>query len=114
MNKHTYFQWLTNARNDIAARIVKLKDLAKNKPAVETPIVVGVCAMAKKALSKPMKELLSFFPADEFSVIIFEEDVILNSPIQDWPQCDCLIAFHSTGFPLDKVNMYFFLFFSLN
>ena len=51
-----------------------------------------------------MKELLSFFPTNEFSVIIFEEEVILNSPIEEWPQCDCLIAFYSTGFPLDKVN----------
>ena len=50
MNKHTYFQWLTNAKNDLAARILKLKDLAKNKPAVETPIIVGVCAMAKKVI----------------------------------------------------------------
>ena len=33
---------------------------------------------------------------------------ILNfqSPIEEWPICDCLIAFHSKGFPLTKTIEY--------
>ena len=36
----------------------------------------------------------------------FPEEVILESPIEDWPECDCLIAFYSKGFPLEKAIRY--------
>ena len=31
------------------------------------------------------------------TVVVFEEDVILNEPVENWPLCDCLISFHSKG-----------------
>ena len=37
---------------------------------------------------------------------VFEERVILDEPIEEWPLCDCLISFHSKGFPLDKAVQY--------
>lgn len=37
---------------------------------------------------------------------IFDEDVILNQPVENWPICDCLISFHSKGFPLEKAAQY--------
>ena len=42
-------------------------------------VVVGICAMEKKSLSKPMKEILSRIAEFEYiTTIIFPEDVILN------------------------------------
>lgn len=71
-------------------------------------VIVGICAMEKKAQSKPMKEILrrleDYF--EYIKTLIFEESVILNKPIEDWPQCDCLISFHSKGFPLSKAIEY--------
>ncbi|XP_069082284.1 inositol hexakisphosphate and diphosphoinositol-pentakisphosphate kinase 2 [Pleurodeles waltl] len=73
----------------------------------ERQIVVGICAMAKKSKSKPMKEILERLSLFKYIVVvIFEEVVILNEPVENWPLCDCLISFHSKGFPLDKAFAY--------
>ncbi|XP_063123725.1 inositol hexakisphosphate and diphosphoinositol-pentakisphosphate kinase 2 isoform X21 [Rattus norvegicus] len=62
----------------------------------ERQIVVGICSMAKKSKSKPMKEILERISLFKYiTVVVFEEDVILNEPVGDWPLCDCLISFHS-------------------
>merc|ERR1711971_137237 len=63
--------------------------------------------MEKKSLSKPMTEILSRMGEFEYiKTVIFPEDTIVNSPIDEWPICDCLIAFHSKGFPLTKTIEY--------
>ncbi|NXW78100.1 VIP2 kinase, partial [Hirundo rustica] len=73
----------------------------------ERQIAVGICSMAKKSKSKPMKEILERLSMFKYiTVVIFEEDVILNEPVENWPLCDCLISFHSKGFPLDKAVAY--------
>lgn len=42
-------------------------------------VVVGVCAMAKKSQSKPMKEILTRLQEFEYiKVIVFPEEVILQ------------------------------------
>ncbi|XP_041977861.1 inositol hexakisphosphate and diphosphoinositol-pentakisphosphate kinase isoform X3 [Aricia agestis] len=70
-------------------------------------VVVGVCAMAKKSQSKPMKEILTRLDEFEFiKMLVFPEEVILKKPVEEWPICDCLISFHSKGFPLDKAIEY--------
>ncbi|XP_059224204.1 inositol hexakisphosphate and diphosphoinositol-pentakisphosphate kinase isoform X8 [Stomoxys calcitrans] len=70
-------------------------------------VVVGICAMAKKTQSKPMKEILTRLQEFEFiKMVIFEEDVILKEPVENWPICDCLVSFHSKGFPLEKAIQY--------
>ncbi|CAH8568541.1 unnamed protein product [Schistosoma turkestanicum] len=70
-------------------------------------VTIGVCAMAKKAMSKPMKEILRRM--DKFQhikIIIFDEKMILESPIESWPICDALVSFYSEGFPLKKAIAY--------
>ncbi|XP_035273043.1 inositol hexakisphosphate and diphosphoinositol-pentakisphosphate kinase 2-like isoform X9 [Anguilla anguilla] len=73
----------------------------------ERQIVVGICSMMKKSKSKPMTQILERLCKFEYiTVVIFPEDVILNEPVDNWPLCDCLISFHSKGFPLDKAVSY--------
>ncbi|XP_068139710.1 inositol hexakisphosphate and diphosphoinositol-pentakisphosphate kinase isoform X13 [Drosophila tropicalis] len=70
-------------------------------------VVVGICAMAKKTQSKPMKEILTRLGEFEFiKLVTFEENVILRESVQNWPTCDCLVSFHSKGFPLEKAIEY--------
>ncbi|XP_061533837.1 inositol hexakisphosphate and diphosphoinositol-pentakisphosphate kinase 2 isoform X5 [Phycodurus eques] len=73
----------------------------------ERQIVVGICCMMKKSKSKPMTHILErLCKFDYIEVVIFPEDVILEEPVDKWPLCDCLISFHSKGFPLDKAVEY--------
>lgn len=45
-----------------------------------------------------MKEILERLSMFKYiMVVIFEEDVILNEAVENWPLCDCLISFHSKG-----------------
>uniref|UniRef100_A0A4W5RBQ1 Inositol hexakisphosphate and diphosphoinositol-pentakisphosphate kinase n=1 Tax=Hucho hucho TaxID=62062 RepID=A0A4W5RBQ1_9TELE len=63
--------------------------------------------MSKKSKSKPMKEILERLCLFKYiTVVTIEEEVILNEPVDNWPLCDCLISFHSKGFPLDKAVAY--------
>ncbi|KAI9396451.1 hypothetical protein POPTR_004G129900v4 [Populus trichocarpa] len=70
-------------------------------------IKIGVCVMEKKLLSAPMGQILERLQAfGEFEVIHFGDKVILEDPIENWPICDCLIAFYSSGYPLEKAEAY--------
>ncbi|XP_045063810.1 inositol hexakisphosphate and diphosphoinositol-pentakisphosphate kinase 2 isoform X2 [Coregonus clupeaformis] len=73
----------------------------------ERQIVVGICSMMKKSNSKPMTQIMERLCKFEYiTVVIFPEEVILNQPVDKWPLCDCLVSFHSKGFPLDKAVEY--------
>ncbi|KAI5007330.1 hypothetical protein ZWY2020_050775 [Hordeum vulgare] len=70
-------------------------------------IRIGVCVMEKKVLCSPMEQILERLQAfGEFEIIIFGDKVILEDPIESWPLCDCLIAFYSAGYPLEKAEKY--------
>uniref|UniRef100_A0A2K6FGS7 Inositol hexakisphosphate and diphosphoinositol-pentakisphosphate kinase n=1 Tax=Propithecus coquereli TaxID=379532 RepID=A0A2K6FGS7_PROCO len=84
----------------------------------ERQIVVGICSMAKKSKSKPMKEILERISLFKYiTVVVFEEEVILNEPVENWPLCDCLISFHSkvftmkNKFVMNSLNVIFSFFF---
>ncbi|KAL7604454.1 hypothetical protein Lser_V15G20588 [Lactuca serriola] len=76
-------------------------------------ITIGVCVMEKKVkcglevFSAPMGQILERLQAfGEFEIIHFGDRVILEEPVERWPICDCLIAFHSSGYPLEKAEAY--------
>jgi inositol hexakisphosphate/diphosphoinositol-pentakisphosphate kinase len=69
-------------------------------------IRLGICAMDKKAKSKPMSEILDRLPKEMFEVELFGDDRILNQPIDTWPVVDVLITFYSTKFPTEKALDY--------
>ncbi|KAG7271749.1 hypothetical protein CRUP_032652 [Coryphaenoides rupestris] len=82
------------------------EDAAGDTPP-ERQVVVGICCMMKKSKSKPMTQILERLCKFEFiTVVIFPEEAILNEAVEKWPLCDCLISFHSKGFPLDKAMSY--------
>jgi len=54
-----------------------------------------------------MQEILSRISRFDFvEVIIFPDHVIKNELVEDWPICDALISFYSSGFPLTKAIRY--------
>ncbi|XP_052218982.1 inositol hexakisphosphate and diphosphoinositol-pentakisphosphate kinase 2-like isoform X4 [Dreissena polymorpha] len=70
-------------------------------------IKVGICAMAKKVNSKPMKEILRRLSRFEhLQIEVLDEETIVQKAVTDWPVVDAFIAFFSTGFPLEKAIEY--------
>ncbi|KAI7731148.1 hypothetical protein M8C21_006556, partial [Ambrosia artemisiifolia] len=78
-----------------------------NGSSLKKKIIVGVCVMEKKVFSAPMGQILDRLQAfGEFEIVYFGDRVILEEPVERWPICDCLIAFHSSGYPLEKAEAY--------
>jgi inositol hexakisphosphate/diphosphoinositol-pentakisphosphate kinase len=97
----------THIKNRLSSIAPLIK--ASEPPASGEPtdrIRLGICAMDKKARSKPMAEILSRLDSSLFHVIFFGDEVISNKPIEEWPDCQVLIAFYSKGFPLLKARAY--------
>ena len=70
-------------------------------------VTFGVCCMKKKLNSDSMTELLSRLEkTGKFNIIRFEEKMILNEPVERWPVVTRLLAFASSGFPLEKAIEY--------
>lgn len=82
-------------------------DSSSSLPQLPKIGTIGVCAMDNKVLSKPCRQILQRLLAQgEFETVIFGDKVILDEAIQNWPTCDFLISFFSTGFPLEKAIAY--------
>lgn len=58
-----------------------------NTNATVTRIRLGICAMDKKARSKPMSEILKRLDSQTFEPVFFGDHVILNEPVENWPIC---------------------------
>eukprot|EP00850_Spirogloea_muscicola_P022875 SM000316S12290 [mRNA] locus=s316:84377:92935:+ [translate_table: standard] len=86
----------------------------------KSKVVLGICVLDKKAKSPPMTQILDRLRVfGEFDVqsapnlrncpsevILFGDNAILNQPIEQWPICDALVAFYSSGYPLEKAEAY--------
>ncbi|XP_059917732.1 inositol hexakisphosphate and diphosphoinositol-pentakisphosphate kinase 2 isoform X4 [Gadus macrocephalus] len=84
-----------------------IEEDSDDESTAERQILVGICAMTKKSKSKAMTQILErLCMFDYINVVIFPEETILEEPVESWPLCDCLISFHSKGFPLDKAVEY--------
>src|SRR6185437_9312563 len=87
----------------------RAQEVADSDEPEEEPkkVVVGICAMGKKSSSRPMQEILTRLEEFEYiKTVVFSEKTILNDPVETWPLCDCLVSFHSRGFPLSKAIEY--------
>ena len=111
---HDSTQQVSTAANSSNAKSSKTKSLPEIPAAIDhdddeqyaNRIRLGVCAMDKKARSKPMAEILSRLDDKLFQVVFYGDSVILEQPIEEWPVVDALIAFFSKGYPLEKAKAY--------
>tara|TARA_B100000085_G_scaffold281806_1_gene309064 strand:- start:955 stop:1272 length:318 start_codon:yes stop_codon:yes gene_type:complete len=63
--------------------------------------------MNKKSHSANMQSILQRLDAfQEFEILVFADEVILNDPIESWPVVDALVSFFSRDFPLEKAHEY--------
>lgn len=63
--------------------------------------------MEKKAESQQMKQMVEQLRSHRrLDVLVFPQRMILQDPVEKWPNVGALIAFHSDAFPLDKVQEY--------
>ena len=68
---------------------------------------LGICAMSKKVNTKHMQKILKNLKKfEEFKLVYFNEDLIFDTDIENWPIVESMIVFFSTGFPFNKVLEY--------
>lgn len=66
---------------------------------------IGICIMSRK-LNRPHVKKLFFRLAFVHEIIIFDEDLILNKNIIEWPLVDALVTFFHLPLPFDKIFEY--------
>lgn len=69
-------------------------------------IRLGICCMPKKMNSSTMDAMLERFESfGNFVIVRFDETILADTPAK-WPTVDVMIAFYSSGFPLEKAVTY--------
>mmetsp|Transcript_7635 Transcript_7635/g.16836 ORF Transcript_7635/g.16836 Transcript_7635/m.16836 type:complete len:1122 (-) Transcript_7635:55-3420(-) len=70
-------------------------------------VTLGICCMRKKLESQPMQAILTRMESGGvFEIVVFQQEMIINEPVEEWPKVRCLISFASSGFPLAKAIEY--------
>eukprot|EP01111_Echinosteliopsis_oligospora_P005831 TRINITY_DN19544_c0_g1_i1.p1 TRINITY_DN19544_c0_g1~~TRINITY_DN19544_c0_g1_i1.p1 ORF type:complete len:154 (+),score=39.81 TRINITY_DN19544_c0_g1_i1:152-613(+) len=83
------------------------KSFVSKNPNIKGKVVVGVCTLDRKTQTKPMQQIIKSMSAfGEFEMITFGNDTIFNKKVEDWPICDVLISFFTSGFPSQKAEEY--------
>ena len=99
----------TQDRKTLSVVVKMPTTLTTTKPTLRRPkkVKLGVCAMNKKSHSANMQSILQRLDAfQEFEILVFADEVILNDPIESWPVVDALVSFFSRDFPLEKAHEY--------
>jgi len=82
------------------------KQRKKSNSSPNSHIRLGICAMDKKARSKPMAQIISRLDENLFEIVFFGDKTLLTQPVEKWPICDAFIGFYSHGYPLEKAKEY--------
>jgi len=70
-------------------------------------IRLGLCCMDKKLKSDHHKNVISRIRAyGDIEIVNFGDQVLLHQPIEEWPRCDVMAAYFSTGYPTERVQSY--------
>lgn len=63
--------------------------------------------MEKKLKSKPMQAIIEHLSRyNELYIIQFDQETILDKPIEEWPIVEAFICFYSSKFPMNKALEY--------
>lgn len=80
---------------------------AKSVKVAEGKVSVLLAVVPKKLYAKPMFEILSrLVKNDELAILVLDGNMLLKEAVETWPKCDCFIAFHASGYPLEKAEVY--------
>ncbi len=72
-----------------------------------TKITIGIVCLEKKLQHKPMQLLLQQLNQyAEFEYVFFGNQMLLHTPVQQWPTVQVLFCFHSSGFPIKRAYQY--------
>lgn len=97
--------------NDLDLRNLPIAYITEPCPHRQRPsgtrVTLLFVVMRKKLMSKPMYEIVCrLVQSRELDICMLDEVLLLNGDQKDWPPCDALIAFSSSGYPLEKVEAY--------
>lgn len=91
----------------VPLQIITSVEEARDITVAEGKVTVLLAVIPKKLYAKPMFEILSRLVKNvELAIMVLDGNMLLKEAVETWPKCDCLIAFHASGYPLEKAQVY--------